>query len=82
MSDKEYLSELGNVRASRLNAIAIAVTHKTPKAKAGLENEVESRYYDELWKDAMDIQKKHGIWPVFEMAELESDDPVLDIYNN
>lgn len=82
MSDKEYLSELGNVKASRLNEITRAVNSKTPKAKAGLKNEVEVRYYDNLWKEAMEVQKKHGKWPVFEMAELESDDPAMDIYNN
>lgn len=82
MTEKEYMRELSKVRASRLNEIASAVNSKTPKAKAGLENEVESRYYDELWKEAMDVQKKHGKWPVFEMAELESDDPALDIYRN
>lgn len=82
MSDKEYMGALSKVPASRLNEITSAVNSKTPKAKAGLKNEVERRYYDGLWKEAMDVQKKHGIWPVFEMAELESEDPALDIYNN
>ncbi len=82
MSDKEYMRALSKVPASRINEITSAVNSKTPKAKAGLKNEVESKYYDNLWKEAMAVQKKHGNWPVFDMAELESDDPALDIYNN
>lgn len=82
MSDKEYLVELGKVRASRLNEITRAVNSKVPKAKAGIKNEVESRFYDNLWKEAMSIEKKCGKWPVFDMEELESDDPKMDIYNN
>lgn len=82
MSDKEYLKELGKVRASRLNEITRAVNNKVPKAQAGLKNEIESRYYDSLWKQAESVQEKYGEWPVFEMAELESEDPALDIYRN
>lgn len=81
MSDKEYYKALSKVRTSRLNEITRAVNAKTPKAKAGLEGEVESRFYDNLWKQAMDVQKKFGDWPVFEMGEIETDDPVLDIYS-
>ena len=81
MSDKEYLQQLEKVRASRLNEIASAVNSKTPKAKAGLKGEVESKFYDNLWKQAMEHQKKYGDWPVFEMAEIETDDPKVDIYN-
>lgn len=76
MKNNEYM------RASRINEITSAVNSKTPKAKAGLKNDAERVYYDELWKEAMDHQKKYGFWPVFEMAELESDDPALDIYND
>lgn len=82
MSDKEYIVELGKVRASRLNEITSAVNNKVPKDKVGIKNEVESRYYDNLWEEAVSIEKKYGKWPVFDMEELESDDPALDIYNN
>ena len=82
MSDKEYFRELGKISAIRLNEITRAVNSKVPKSQAGLNGEIESRYYDSLWKEAMEIQKKYGDWPVFEMEEIESDDPALDIYNN
>jgi len=82
MSDKEYYSALGKLRASRRNEIISAVNAKTPKAKANLNGEIESRFYDNLWKDAMEVQKKYGDWPVYEMEEIETDDPILDIYNN
>ena len=81
MSDKEYYRELGKIRASRLNEITRAVNNKVSKAKAGLKGEIESRYFDSLWKQAMDVQAKYGEWPVFEMEELESDDPKLNIYS-
>lgn len=82
MSDKEYFKALGKIRATRLNEITRAVNNKVPKAKAGIKGEIESRYYDDLWKEAMEIQEKFGEWPVFEMEEIESDDPTLDIYKN
>lgn len=81
MSDKEYFKALSKIPASRLNEITRAVNEKTPKAKAGLKGEVESKFYDNLWKQAMAVQKKFGDWPVFEMAEIESEDPKLDIYS-
>lgn len=81
MSDKEYLKALGKIPASRLNEIASAVIDKTPKAKAGLKNEVESKFFDNLWKQAMDTQTTYGEWPVYEMSEIESEDPKLDIYS-
>lgn len=81
MSDKEYFKALGKIPASRLNEIADAVNKKTPKAKAGLKGEIESKFYDNLWKQAMTVQKKFGDWPVYEMQEIETDDPKLDIYS-
>ena len=80
MTDNEYLKGLGKIRASRLNEITRAVNSKTAKAKAGLNGEIEGKFYDNLWKQAMEHQKKYGEWPTFEMAEIESDDPKIDIY--
>lgn len=82
MNEKEYLRELGNIKASRLNEIISAVNAKMPKAKAGLKTDVEKMFYERLMKEAKEHEKKYGFWPTFDMTEIESDDPRLDIYNN
>lgn len=82
MSEKEYFTALSNARASRLNEITDAVNRKAPKDKAGLKEEFEEIYYDRLWKEAEAHEKKYGFWPVFEMEEIDTDDPVLDIYKD
>lgn len=82
MSEKAYFSALAKARASRLNELTDAVNRKTPKAEAGLKEEFEEMYYDRLWKEAEDHEKKYGFWPTFEMEEIESDDPALDIYKD
>ena len=43
--------------------------------------EVEERYYAGLIRQAEDHVKEYGNWPVFEMGEIDYDDPVLDIYS-
>ena len=82
MSEKEYFKALCSARASRLNEITSAVNRKVPKDEAGLKEEFEEIYYARLWKEAEAHEKKHGFWPTFEMEEIESDDPVLDIYKD
>ena len=82
MDEKAYLSALYAIRGSRKNDIIDAVNRKVPKDKAGLKSDVEKMFYDNLWAEAEALQKKYGDWPVFDMYEIESDDPRLDIYNN
>lgn len=82
MSEKEYLKELGKMKGSRINEIISSVNAKTPKAKAGLKNDVEKMFYDRLTKEAQEHEKKYGFWPTFDMTEIETDDPRLDIYND
>lgn len=81
MTEKEYFVQLGKLRESRKNEIISAVNRKVPKEKAGLKTEVEKLFYKRLMKEATAHEKKYGKWPTFEMCEVESDDPRLDIYN-
>ena len=80
MTEKEYLVELGKIRGSRKNQIIRAVNNKIPKDKAGLKSPVEKKFFDNLMKEAEAHEKKYGFWPTFDMCEIETDDPVLDVY--
>lgn len=82
MDEKEYVAELKKIRQSRLNNITHMVNCQVPKEKSGLKNEVEEMYYDELVKEADEWEKRGGVRPIFEMGEIEYDDPVLDIYKD
>ena len=82
MDDKKFYAEFSKIRASRLNQITYAVNCKVPKNEIGLKNEVEEEYYNRLIAQAEAHVKKFGDWPTFEMAEIETDDPVLDIYKD
>ena len=82
MDKKKYDKELMTLPGSRWNDIIRAVNSKIPKEEAGIANEVESQLYDSLWKEAEEHVKKWGDWPVFDMVEIESDDPALDIYKD
>lgn len=81
MTEKEYRLGLSKMTARRSNRIADAVNRKIPMEEAGLQNEVERRYYKEVWREAEAHQEKYGDWPVFEMDEIEWED-VPDIYHD
>lgn len=81
MTEKEYFAKLGALRGSRKNEIISAVNRKIAKKEAGLKTEVEQIFYTRLWKEATAHEKKYGEWPTFEMCEIETEDPRLDIYN-
>ena len=82
MDKKIYYSELSKMKASRLNQITHAVNCKVPKEEIGLKNEVEETYYNSLIAQANEHVKQHGFWPTFDMDEIETDDPALDIYKD
>lgn len=69
------------VGTSRKNEIAYAVNCKVSEEEAGLKDKFEKAYYDYLWKEAELHQEAYGFWPVFEMGEIESNDPRLDRYS-
>ena len=76
-----YQEWSAKVPTSRENDITYAVNCKVPAKEAGLKNEFEKAYYEYLWKEAELHQEAYGFWPVFEMGELEWDDPRLDRYS-
>lgn len=82
MDYNKYLRELGKIPGSRLNVIVRAVNSKLPKDQIELNSEVEDMFFDRLMKEANAHVKKYGDWPVFDMFEIESDDPILDIYKD
>ena len=69
-----------NARGSRKNDIIRAVNSQIPKNEAGLKDEFEKAYYDYLWKTAELHKKAYGVWPAFDVYEIESDDERLEIY--
>ena len=81
MDEKTYLAELGKIPNSRLNQIIMAVNEKTPKQGVLFNSPVEEQYFDNLVSYAKDMEKRTGKYPVYDMREIEYDDPVLDIYS-
>ena len=65
---------------SRINRIIDAVNRRYPKEAIGIEPGQEERLYASFWSEAETIAAKYGEWPTFALGEIESDDPILDIY--
>lgn len=80
MTEAEYMKGFHEMGGSRKNEIIRAVNMKATKEEIELKGEVEEKFYDNLVAQAEAHEKKWGEWPTFEMCEIESDDPKLDIY--
>lgn len=81
MEEKVYKEKLSSLPGSRWNHVIRAVNSKIPKEKAELD-EVEAKLYDEMMAEADMYEKRGGVRPVFDVVEIETDDPVLDIYKD
>ena len=81
MNENEFRKEFLKMRGSRQNDIIYAVNCKVPKNEFDIKTECESMFFDRLMKQAEKHEEKYGDWPVFDMVEIESDDPRLDIYS-
>lgn len=79
---KDYLVELGKIPGSRLCQIVRVVNERGSKSDAKLKTPTEERYFDNLMENAEAHLRKYGSWPIYEMPEIEYDDPVLDIYSD
>ncbi len=66
-----YYNELGEKSPRRLNAIISLVQSRVPKEQANLNDEVEEWFYDGLEKEAQELYKKYGQFPVFDLYELD-----------
>lgn len=82
MDQKQYLRELGKLSGSRMNELITYVNYQAAKDKVKFNDEVEEMFFDRLMEEAKEHEKKWGDWPSFAMCEIETDDPVLDIYND
>ena len=69
------------IRQSRKNEIIAAVNAKILKENMDFNNEAEAKYYEYLTAEADAYEEYGGVRPIFEMGEIDYDDPVLDIYN-
>ena len=79
---RQKLRELYQLRASRQNDIAYAVSCRVPKEEFEFRAKIDERYFDLLIEEAEAHIKKYSFWPVFEMEEIDYDDPILDIYHD
>lgn len=82
MTEKEYMLALSEIPTSRLNQIIYAVNSRLSKEEAGLQGEVEERFFEELVAEADAYEERGGVRPFFTPGEIETEDPCLDIYNN
>ena len=71
-----------NLTSRQWNRLMRLVDLKIPKADAGKLTKEESEVYDALWAESEAHEKKYGSWPVSEMAEIEWEDPTLDVYKD
>ncbi len=69
-----------SLTAREMNRIISLVNYKTPKEKCDLRSVEEERFYDNLINEAKEMMDRTGIWPIFDVCELDYDDPALDIY--
>ena len=78
---KAYLKDLSHVSTSRKNDIIRHVNYRLPKEKYEFRNKTEEAFYESLIDEATRMQSKTGVWPIFELCEIDYDDPILDIYS-
>lgn len=79
---KKEIDFYNSMTASRRNAITRAVSCKLSKDDFKPNTDAESWYFDSCTQLAEAHLEKYGDWPVFEMEEIEWEDPVLDIYRD
>lgn len=79
---KDYYEAWDHIKQSRKNKITAAVNARIKKEDFEFNNEAELKYYEYLVEEADAYEEYGGVRPVFEMGEIDYDDPVLDIYND
>ena len=53
------------------NRIICAVNSRQTAEQAGLTAEAELAYYKTIWDDAQQLFDRGGVWPVFDLWELD-----------
>ncbi|MBR2740256.1 MAG: hypothetical protein IKD87_06265 [Oscillospiraceae bacterium] len=79
---RDYLNELSHVPTWRKNDIIRHVNYRLPKEKYVFRNMTEEAFYESLIEETTMMQCRTGRWPVFELCEIDYDDPILDIYSD
>ena len=62
---------MGDLTAREWNRIICAVNAKQTAEEAGLKTNEELQHYEKIWNEAEELFAKYGIWPVFDLVELE-----------
>lgn len=66
---------------SEWNVLIRLVNKKVPPSEVGRLGDEKEKLYKKMWEEAKEHEKRYGEWPVYELAEIDWDDPVLDIYS-
>ena len=53
------------------NHIISAVTCRKTAEEAGLSTPAELAHYQEIWQEAQRLYDRGGMWPIFELFELD-----------
>jgi len=53
------------------NWIISAVNSRKTPDEAGLKTEAELQYYNVIWDDAKSLFDRGGVWPIFDLIELD-----------
>ena len=76
------MTEFMKMGARRRNEIVMAVNEGLSKEEANLKSEAEKQYFDSMIKQGEEFKKEHGEFPLFELEELDYEDPELDMFND
>lgn len=82
MTEKEFRDGFYKMSGRETNRLLYAVNCKVPMEEMEFKSEIEREAFKRFWEEAEALHKKYGFWPVFEMCEIEWDDPCLNIYNS
>lgn len=78
----EYHEKWNQIRQSRINDIIVAVNSRVSKDDFDFRTKAELKYFEYLTAEADAYEEYLGERPVFEVGEIDFDDPVLDIYSD
>ena len=62
---------MDELSAREKNWIISAVNSRKTPEEAGLKTEAELQYYKVIWEDANSLFDRGGVWPVFDLFELD-----------
>jgi len=70
ISEKEP-GKMDDLSVREKNRIISAVNCRNNPEEAGLQTQAELQYYKLIWDDAQSLFDRGGIWPIFELFELD-----------